>query len=137
MQPPMTPPGLAGKYAGALYSAALKNSAKTLTQVETDLAGIKSLVDSTPTVASFLSNPTLDAKEKTAGLKDLLSKLGSSTSDVTKNFLEVLAENGRLYETGSILSGFEQIMAAHKGELQITITCQLGKQTGNCEQDAV
>ena len=125
MQPPVLPPGLAGKYAGALFSAANKSSAKALSQVETDLQSIKSLMTSNKAIASFLANPTLGSTEKNAGLKDLLSKMGGSTSDLTKNFLNVLAENGRLYETEKVLEGFEQIMSAHRGELTITITCKL------------
>jgi len=120
--PPVTPPGLAGKYAGALYSAALKSSPKALTQVETDLQSIKSIIASTPEVSTFLANPTLGSAEKAAGLKSLVGKLGGSTSDLTKNFLNVLAENGRLYETEKVVAGFEDIMAAYRGELTVTIT---------------
>ncbi len=123
-QPPVLPPGLAGKYAGALYSAALKSSSKALNQVETDLTSLKGLMASNATISTFLSNPTLGSTEKTEGLKDLLSKIGGSASDLTKNFLNVLAENNRLYETEKILEGFEQIMSAHRGELTITITCK-------------
>lgn len=62
--------------------------------------------------------------EKESALKEILSKLGGSTSEYTRNFLNVLAENGRLYETEKAIEGFEQIMAAYKGELEITITCE-------------
>lgn len=79
---------------------------------------------STPQVAAFLSNPTLQTDEKTKGLKDLLGRLGGSTSDLTKNLLSVLAENGRLYDTEKVVEGFEQIMSAHRGELEVTITCE-------------
>lgn len=79
---------------------------------------------SQPAVAQFLANPTLQTDEKAKGLKDLLSRLGSNTSDLTKNFLAVLGENGRLYETEKVVEGFEQIMAAHRGELEVTITCR-------------
>jgi len=122
-QPPVTPPGLAGKYAGALYSAALKSSQKALTQVETDLTSLGSLMKSTPKVAQFISNPTLGTAEKQAGIADVIKSLGGSTSEYTKNFLNVLAENGRLHETSKIVEGFQEIMSAHRGELQITITC--------------
>ncbi|KAL7010093.1 ATP synthase F0 subcomplex subunit OSCP atp5 [Cystobasidiomycetes sp. EMM_F5] len=121
-QPPVTPPGLAGKYASALFSAATKQSPKALQQVETDLNSLRSLMKSTPQVAAFLSNPTLQTDEKTKGLKDLLGRLGGSTSDLTKNLLSVLAENGRLYDTEKVVEGFEQIMSAHRGELEVTIT---------------
>jgi len=119
---PVTPPGLAGKYAGALFSAASKGNSKALSQVETDVKALKTLIRDNKTVAAFITNPTLGTAEKAAGMKDVLSKLGNNTSDLTKNFLAVLAENGRLYETDKVVEGFEQIMSAYRGELQITIT---------------
>ena len=92
--------------------------------METDLNALRQLMKGTPTVASFLANPTLQHAEKQAGLADVVKRLGGSTSDYTKNFLNVLAENGRLYETEKVLDGFEQIMSAHRGELQVTVTCE-------------
>jgi len=119
--PPMIPAGLAGKYAGALFTAAAKSSPKALAQVETDFKALRQLMKSSPQVATFLTNPTLSSSEKQAGLADITKGLGGSTSEFTKNFLNVLAENGRLYETEKVAQGFEEIMAAHRGELQVTI----------------
>ncbi|KAK9899234.1 F1 complex, OSCP/delta subunit of ATPase [Cystobasidium minutum MCA 4210] len=123
-QPPVIPPGLAGKYAGALFSAASKagSGGKVLTQVESDLVSLQGLIKSSPEVATFLNNPTLAASEKASGMKDLLGKVGSNASDYTRNFLNVLAENGRLYETEKVIEAFQQIMSSYKGELEITIT---------------
>jgi hypothetical protein len=123
-QPPVIPTGLAGKYAGALFSAASKQSSKTLTQVESDLGAIQKLIKSTPEVATFLANPTLAASEKQKGMKDLMDRIGANSSEYTKNFLNVLAENGRLYETEKTIEGFQQIMSAYRGELEITISCE-------------
>lgn len=123
-QPPVIPPGLAGKYAGALFSAASKANQKTLTQVETDLKTLSEVIKSTPEVATFLSNPTLAASDKAEGMKAIMNKIGASSSDYTKNFLNVLAENGRLYETEKVIEAFDQIMSAYRGELEITITCE-------------
>jgi len=121
-QPPVIPPGLAGKYAGALFSAASKKDSKVLTQVESDLNSLQQLIKSSPEVATFLNNPTLAASEKASGMKDLLNKVGTNASDYTKNFLNVLAENGRLYETEKTIEAFQTIMSSYKGELEITIT---------------
>lgn len=122
-QPPVIPAGLAGKYAGALFTAASKSSDKTLTQVEKDLKALSQIITTTPEVATFLANPTLPANEKASGMKKLLEKIGATSSDYTKNFLNVLAENGRLYETEKVIEAFEQIMSSYRGELEITITC--------------
>ncbi|GAA5962467.1 hypothetical protein JCM3765_004306 [Sporobolomyces pararoseus] len=112
--------GLAGKYAGALFSAAVKNDA--LNKVEADLKGVKaSLGDAS--VQDFLANPILSSSDKTAGIEALLKKSSpKGASDLTKNFFEVLADNGRLYETDKVISDFLDIMSAHRGEVKVTIT---------------
>ncbi|GAA5929091.1 F1F0 ATP synthase subunit 5 [Sporobolomyces koalae] len=112
--------GLAGKYAGALYTAAVKNDA--LTKVEADLKGVKaSLGDAS--VQDFLANPILSTSDKTSGIEALLKKSSpKGASDLTKNFFEVLADNGRLYETDKVISDFLEIMSAHRGEVKVTIT---------------
>ncbi|GAA5911807.1 F1F0 ATP synthase subunit 5 [Sporobolomyces salmoneus] len=112
--------GLAGKYAGALYSAAVKNDA--LNKVEADLKGVKaSLGDAS--VQDFLANPILSSSDKASGIEALLKKSSpKGASDLTKNFFQVLADNGRLYETNKVITDFLEIMSAHRGEVKVTIT---------------
>ncbi|KAK4704389.1 F-type H+-transporting ATPase subunit delta, partial [Phenoliferia sp. Uapishka_3] len=114
--------GLSGKYAGALYSAALKKSAATLKQVETDLTGVASFIKAEPSVAEFLANPVLSAKDKSEGIDSLLKKASKSPSELTRNLFTVLAENGRLYESDKVINNFLEIMSAHRGEVKVIIT---------------
>lgn len=123
VQPPIHLQGLSGKYATALYSAALKRDEKTLTTVEKDVTSIQRLLASKDgvNIKEFLHNPTLQSSERKKGLTTLLSKV-SSPNELTKNFLEVLGENGRLYETEKVIEDFLNLLSAHRGELTITIT---------------
>ncbi|PKI35659.1 hypothetical protein CRG98_043930 [Punica granatum] len=43
-------------------------------------------------------------------------------SDITRNFLVVLAENGRLRNLESIAKRFIELTMAHKGEVNVTVT---------------
>ncbi|MBW0461566.1 hypothetical protein O181_001281 [Austropuccinia psidii MF-1] len=115
--------GLSGKYATALFSAAIKKDEKTLTGVEKDLTSIQRVLSSKDgsNIREFLKNPTLQAADRKKGLSSVLSKVGQ-TSELTKNFLEVLGENGRLYETEKVIEDFLSLMSAHRGEMTITIT---------------
>lgn len=45
LQPPVQLQGLAGKYAGALFSAAVKKDEKTLSAVEKDVTAIKRVIE--------------------------------------------------------------------------------------------
>lgn len=116
--------GLAGKYAGALFTAAAK--ANALQQVESDLKGVKATVGTDAKIHDFLSNPILSHQDRAAGLDALLSasvaKGAKGPSDLTRNLFSVLAENGRLYETDKVVDGFLEIMQAHRGEVKVVIT---------------
>ncbi|KAI5477875.1 ATP synthase oligomycin sensitivity conferral [Pseudohyphozyma bogoriensis] len=115
--------GLSGKYAGALFTAALKKSGSTLTAVESDLTSIAKVIKAEPTVQDFLANPVLSSSQRTEGLAELLKKsTPKGASDVTKNFFDVLAENGRLYEAEKVIADFLEITSAHRGEVKVTIT---------------
>ncbi|GAA5851531.1 hypothetical protein JCM8547_001124 [Rhodosporidiobolus lusitaniae] len=112
--------GLAGKYAGALFTAAAKQNA--LQQVESDLKAVKG-VSSDATVNEFLNNPVLSTADKQSGIEALLKKSSpKGASDLTKNLFTVLSENGRLYETDKVIANFLEIMSAHRGEVKIVVS---------------
>jgi len=46
----------------------------------------------------------------------------SGYADETKNFMAIVAENGRLSELGNVISKFEELQRAAKGEIECTVT---------------
>lgn len=68
---------------------------------------------------TFISNPTLSNKDKIKGLEQLI---GNKSDEITKNLFEVLAENGRLGDAQKVIGEFERLMAAYRGEVEVTIT---------------
>merc|ERR1712047_28623 len=102
VQAPIQLFGLEGRYAHALYSAASKE--KKLDAVEKELK----------------ANPSIQKVEK----KDVLEKLCGQhkASAVTANFLGAMAENNRLPKMNAIIGAFEQLMAAHRGEIVCSVT---------------
>jgi F-type H+-transporting ATPase subunit O len=117
---------LATKYSKATFNAALAKSPQTLAKVEAELAALANAIKSEPAVREFVSNPTLSAKDRLAGLNELYGKVSGgkkeTVSDVTKNLLSLLAENGRLGETPGVIEGFTEMVAKHKGELTVVVT---------------
>jgi F-type H+-transporting ATPase subunit O len=117
---------IALKYSHAAYSAALAKSPAALNKVQADLNTIATSLKDQPDVTSFILNPTLSANDRKVGLKTLFSKLESGkkepVSDITKNLLGVLSENGRLGETADVISGFNELVAKYKGELTVVVT---------------
>ncbi|KAI9461201.1 OSCP, subunit 5 of the stator stalk of mitochondrial F1F0 ATP synthase [Lactarius psammicola] len=119
---------IALKYATATYSAALAKSPQVLLKVQTELNAISKSIEDTPKLKTFVTNPTLSVKDRNAGLPALYSRAeGTGTkkepvSDITKNLFVILSENGRLGETAGVIEGFNEMVAKHKGELNVTVT---------------
>ncbi|KJH51094.1 ATP synthase F1, delta subunit [Dictyocaulus viviparus] len=105
IRPPTQVHGVEGRYASALYSAAHKRN--TLEQVEKDLQ------------KDFILNPSLKRTKKKELVISMAQKLGLTRETV--NFLGLLAENGRLNKLESVVSSYDAIMRAHKGELSVQV----------------
>lgn len=66
----------------------------------------------------FAANPTLSASERTK----LINSLAQGSSPIITNLLQVLASNGRLSTFPSVITDFSTLMAAHRGQLVVTVT---------------
>ncbi|XP_041351516.1 ATP synthase subunit O, mitochondrial-like [Gigantopelta aegis] len=110
--------GTEGRYAHAMYSAATKQ--KQLDTVEKDLVSFQALLHKDVQLAEFISNPSLKRREKKAALEMVLKKLKYST--LTANLFGILTENGRINKIDGVISAFNKIMSAHRGEVMCTIT---------------
>jgi F-type H+-transporting ATPase subunit O len=116
---------LALKYSNALFSAAKSKSPQTVSKVQSELAAIQNSINSTPKVSEFITNPTLSATERQAGLEALMKEVGDKkepVSELTKNFFSVLSENGRLNQTAGVIEGFNDLVAEYNGELTVTVS---------------
>lgn len=119
MQPPVTLYGLDGRYATALYTAAVRQNA--LDAVERDLKSLEAAVSKDQAVQNFLVNPTVTPQAKLEGVQALLSKAGK-VNPLTKNLFETLAENSRLDQTTKVFAAFSELMSAHRNELPLIVT---------------
>ncbi|ORZ27291.1 OSCP/delta subunit of ATPase [Lobosporangium transversale] len=118
LQVPVVLHGIEGRYATALYTAAAKKQA--LDTVENDLKQVKRVVEKDSKLREFLENPTINRIEKKNGVQQLLS--AGKYNELTKNFFDTLAENGRLNDTVKIINSYGSLMSAYRGEVQVTIT---------------
>ncbi|KAF9993108.1 ATP synthase F0 subcomplex subunit OSCP atp5 [Modicella reniformis] len=118
VQIPLVLHGIDGRYATALYTAAAKKQA--LDTVESDLKQVKRVIEKDTRLREFLENPTINRIEKKSGVQKMIA--AGKYNDLTKNFFDTLAENGRLNDTIKIIDSYGSLMGAYRGEVRVTIT---------------
>jgi len=115
--PPIALFGLEAKYANALYTSASRDG--SLKKVEKDLQLINKNIKAVPAFGDFLGNPTIGRKTKQAEIDAIMTK--AKVTPITQSFFSVLAENGRLGNSAKIISTFDELMAASRGEVSAKI----------------
>ena len=104
---------LAGRYASALYDLA---SERDLTAaVEGDLANLAQAVRDSDDLAALIRNPEVSRQAAGKAIDGVAQLLG--LSELTRNFLGVLAHNRRLGHLPDVARAYAAIAAAERGEV--------------------
>jgi len=110
--------GVAGRYAAALFD--LAKEAGALETVEAELKTLQGLVDASSDLQSFLKSPIYERAEQINAIAAIVQKAGFS--DLTSNFLKLVATNRRLFALQDILRAFFALAAADRGEISAEAT---------------
>ncbi|CAL1404625.1 unnamed protein product [Linum trigynum] len=110
--------GGAGNYASALYIASKK--ANVLDKVESELLDLVQALEKSPTFSQFTKDLSVPADTRVKAINDIADQ--AKFSQVTKTFLVVLAENGRLRSIDTIAKKFAELTMADKGIVKATVT---------------
>jgi F-type H+-transporting ATPase subunit delta len=109
---------LQGRYASALFDLAREQNA--VTAVEADLDQLGAALAATPDLAELIRNPLVSRIAAAATMDSVAELLGLSA--LTRQFLGVLAGNGRLATLPRIIDAFATIAAADRGEVTAQVT---------------
>ncbi|MEJ5975459.1 F0F1 ATP synthase subunit delta [Novosphingobium sp. PS1R-30] len=109
---------LQGRYASALFDLASEKG--FVTAVESDLDKLGEALKGSPDLAALIRNPKI-SRDDTAKAMDAVSGV-LGLSDLTKNFIGVLAANRRLSALPEIVRAFATIAAAQRGEVTAEVT---------------
>lgn len=114
--------GVAGRYAAALFELAqsAKGGAKAIDAVESDLAGIQTLLDDSADLRRLVGSPAFTKEAQGKAMAAVLDKAG--VNDLTKQFIGVVADNRRLFALPGMIKAFKQIAAEHRGEVEAEVT---------------
>lgn len=105
--------GIAGRYAGALFDLALE--AKTLDKIAADLAALRAAIAASRDLRTFLSSPVYGADDQARAISAIADKAGFGP--LTRNFLNLIAKNRRLFALEAMITAFSARHAAHRGEV--------------------
>ncbi len=109
---------LQGRYASALFDLASERG--VVTAVESDLDRLGDALKGSDDLSELIRNPKI-TREATAKAIDAVAAL-LGLSDLTRNFLGVLATNRRLFALPEIVRAFVAIAAAQRGEVTAEVT---------------
>ncbi|MDP3674318.1 MAG: F0F1 ATP synthase subunit delta [Novosphingobium sp.] len=109
---------LAGRYASALFDLAKD---RDLTgAVEGDLANLAQAIRESDDLADLIRNPEISRDASAKAMDGVAGVLG--LSELTRNFLGVLANNRRLAKLPEIARAVAAIAAAQRGEMTAQVT---------------
>ncbi len=100
---------VAKRYTKAIFELALEK--EILDQIEQDFVFLKNLFAESTEVAQYLASPLITEDKK---IEMLTEVIGKKVSDVTFNFLQLLASKRRLRILPAILENFRLMMLEHK-----------------------
>ena len=109
---------LAQKYAAALFDDAAANDSVDL--IRDELQALTRLRNESSEFDELLKTPLLNAKVRLNAVEAVADKL--KTSELIRNFLGVLAQNGRLSLLDEIESAFSRLYDDFKGILNVRVT---------------
>jgi F-type H+-transporting ATPase subunit delta len=109
---------LQGRYASALFDLASEQG--IVTAVETDLDKLGEAIAQNADFAALIRNPRVSRDAAARSMDGIAALLG--LSQLTKNFIGVLAQNRRLSALPDVVRAFSDIAAAQRGEVTAQVT---------------
>ena len=112
-QPAGSVSAAAARYVDALFNLAVEQDAVTV--VEDDFTALRGMVSAGGDFRAFLKSPVYDVDDKSAAISAIADKAGFS--QLTSNFLKLVAKNRRLFSLDEMVAAFFARLAEHRGEV--------------------
>jgi F-type H+-transporting ATPase subunit delta len=111
-------PGMAGRYATALFDLALEENA--IDAVRADLDRFDALLDDSPDLLRLVRSPVFTAEEQVRALRAVLD--GTGFTGLAAKFVLAVATNRRLFAVREMIRDYRELVARHKGEVTAQVT---------------
>jgi F-type H+-transporting ATPase subunit delta len=114
------PAAVASRYARALVDVVLAPTSRVEpVRVREELRSFEQALAGSSELATALASPAVTRPRKRAVISRLAQALG--VSDVTRNFLLVLANHRRMTELSGVIAAFEKMLDERLGILQVEV----------------
>jgi F-type H+-transporting ATPase subunit delta len=125
------PSAVATRYAVALMD--LAEEGKKLDKVVKDLDDLRSMIADSPDLSHVIRSPLINKEQQKKALFALADK--AKLQDLTKNFLGVLADNGRLAYLEAVIAAFHVETDKRRGA--ITVDVQVAQDMSAAQKKAL
>jgi len=105
--------GVAGRYAAALFE--LAEERKNLDDIAADAASIRAMLAESADLRRLVASPVIGRDDQGAAIAAVLEKAG--VSELTRNFVGVVAKNRRLFALDGMCVAFRDLLASRRGEM--------------------
>ncbi|MYE59750.1 MAG: F0F1 ATP synthase subunit delta [Alphaproteobacteria bacterium] len=109
---------LAERYATALLE--LAEEQRALDGVAEDLEALKALLEGSPELTHLARSPLIAREDRARAMQAVAERAGFS--DLTRNFIGVVARHGRLFALQAIAERFLAVLAERRGEVTAEVT---------------
>jgi F-type H+-transporting ATPase subunit delta len=110
--------GLAGRYATALFE--LADQQKKLDEVAEDLRALSGLIAESADLRRLIRSPVLSRESQGAAMAKLVER--AELSQMTRNFIGVVARNRRLFALPAVITAYLTQLALRRGEIRAEVT---------------
>lgn len=110
--------GLAERYAAALFE--LADERRALDAVSDDLRALRAMLHESGDLARLLRSPVLSREQQGKGLALVAER--AELSDLTRDFLAVVARNRRLFAVPAMIEAYLAKLAERRGEVTAEVT---------------
>jgi F-type H+-transporting ATPase subunit delta len=110
--------GLAERYAAALFE--LADEQKALDQVAGDLRQLRAMISESAEFQRLIRSPVLSRAEQGRAINAIAEQAGFS--QLTRNFIGLVAQNRRLFVVPAIIDAFLALLAERRGEVTAHVT---------------
>ena len=110
--------GVADRYAQSLFELALDEN--SLGTVESELDSFDKLIGENADFRRLVESPAFSSDDQHRAIAAIVAETGPS--ELTGNFLKVVAGNRRLFVLPSMIRRFRELAAEQRGEVEVNVT---------------